>query len=31
MLVGLTTGYVQDMIAKTAEARAKALATASRS
>lgn len=27
MLVGLTTGYVQDMIAKTAEARAKALAT----
>lgn len=27
MLVGLTTGYVQDMIAKTAETRAKAIAT----
>ncbi len=27
MLVGLTTGYVQDMIAKTADARAKQIAT----
>ncbi len=27
MLVGLTTGYVQDMIAKTADARARAIAT----
>ncbi|MFN0217601.1 MAG: methylmalonyl-CoA mutase family protein [Hyphomicrobium sp.] len=27
MLVGLTTGYVQEMIARTAEARAKAIAT----
>ncbi len=27
MLVGLTTGYVQDMIAKSAETRAKAIAT----
>ncbi|MEQ1718380.1 MAG: methylmalonyl-CoA mutase family protein [Hyphomicrobium sp.] len=27
MLVGLTTGYVQEMIAKTADARAKAIAT----